>query len=316
MRRCIVITGATGFIGSAVTAELLARGHHVTVLTRPGSDVSRLIKSSDCQVIRSEFLSGEAIRQTLGRTAPDTFIHCAWRGVGGAERNASWQITGNLRLTLDALELAKAVGCRHWLSLGSQAEYGNANRQIKEDSPLNPTTLYGRAKLLAGQAALAYCEAEGIRGAVLRVFSTYGPGDSPGWFVPYIIREFLAGRSPALTKCEQVWDYLYVTDAAKAIVSAVENQITGVFNLGSGRAQSLRTVVEMIRDELSTEIGAEYGAVPYRPDQVMHLEADISSLVEATGWNPLTPLNFGLRTTIAFEKEKFNVAPHVTTYNG
>lgn len=307
MKSRIIITGASGFIGSAIVAELILRGHHVIALVRPDSDLSRLHEYSQCQIVSCASLAGVEARSALGQYKPDVFVHCAWRGVGGADRNSSWQITDNLRLTLDALELAKALGCGYWLSLGSQAEYGNGNCRMSEASPTTPTTLYGRAKLIAGQAALAYCDAEGMAGSVLRVFSTYGPGDSPSWFIPYIIQEFLNGRSPSLTRCEQIWDYLYVTDAARAVALVLEKRAAGVFNLGSGSVQPLRNIVEAIRDELMTANEAKYGAVAYRADQVMHLEADVSLLTQAVGWTPSVPFNVGLESTIAFEKRRHKI---------
>jgi len=296
----VVLTGATGFIGSAVAAELLARGHAVFALTRPESDLSRLKRFGGWNGISCDSWRDSVVKKNLLTVSPDTFVHCAWQGVVGAERNAAWQITTNLRITSDALELAKAVGCSHWVSLGSQAEYGNLNHRISEACPLRPTTVYGKAKLIAGQAALAYCDAEGMKATIMRVFSTYGPGDAPSWFIPYIIREFSAQRAPKLTACEQLWDYLYVTDAARAIVSVVETRAVDVFNLGSGRAVQLRAVVELIKKEMNVTEEPDFGAVQYRPDQVMCLEADITRLTQATGWTPTVSLESGIRNTVKF----------------
>ncbi len=302
----IVITGATGFIGAATVTELLARGHEVYVLLRPSSNSARLKVVHGWHPVECEFWGSLEVVRELAARQPSVFVHCAWQGVGGTERNASWQMTANLRLTADALELAKKIGCSQWVSLGSQAEYGNLNQRIVESSPTKPTTLYGKAKLIGTEVAQAFCEAEGIKGAVLRVFSTYGPGDAPAWFIPYIIRELMAGRAPELTACEQRWDYLYVDDAARAIASVVESRAAGVFNLGSGVARPLRDTVEIIRRELGGTLSPTFGAVPYRPDQVMWLEADITRLSQATGWRPSTSLESGIKATVAFARTNRN----------
>ena len=233
---------------------------------------------------------------------PKVFIHCAWRGVLGGVRNEAYQISENVPLTIKAVELAHASGCRQWIGLGSQAEYGNLNRRLDESAPTTPTTAYGRAKLAAGIAALGLAETLGLRGAWLRVFSTYGPGDAPQWLIQHVVREFLAGRTPQLTRCEQLWDYLYVADAARAIVSVANGETTGVFNLGSGRAVVLKELIETIRKIIGSTVEPDYGAVPYRPDQVMHLEADIGKLQAATGWFPTTSFEAGLRATVAAVK--------------
>jgi nucleoside-diphosphate-sugar epimerase len=236
---------------------------------------------------------------------PDVFIHCAWRGVGGQERNAEFQLAENLPFTRASVELAAATGCRQWVGLGSQAEYGNANRILDETAPTQPTTLYGQAKLAAGNESLALCAKKNLAAAWLRIFSTYGPGDHPHWMIPHVIREFLNGRPPQVTKCEQLWDYLFVADAARAITSVADGNISGVFNLGSGDAPSLKSILEIIRAETGAAVSPAYGAVPYRSDQVMHLQADISKLTAATGWKPQVSLEVGLRDTVAHEKKIF-----------
>ena len=297
MSKKIVITGATGFIGAAIAREFLKNGDHVTVLIRTSSNVSRLSEIYDLiNFVTYDRLKD--VRSSFGLDA-DIFIHCAWRGVAGSDRNEAFQFIDNIPLAIESVDLAARFGCTRWIGLGSQAEYGNLNNRIDENSLTSPTTAYGRAKLTSGIAALGLCEAFNISGSWLRVFSTYGPDDAPHWFVPYVIREFLANRTPKLTKCEQMWDYLYVEDAARAIVSvAYQNDATGIFNLGSGSSHSLKTCVEIIRETLKTDLIPEYGAIPYRADQVMHLEADISRLSKKTGWVPLVSLQDGLVRTL------------------
>jgi nucleoside-diphosphate-sugar epimerase len=300
----VAITGATGFIGSAIVSELLRAGHEVTVLLRPGSNPERLASLEGFATITYSRLLDESTVRTLESQSPEVFIHCAWRGVAGGERNEPFQITDNIPSTLNAVELAAAAGCRQWIGLGSQAEYGNQNRRMDEATPLRPTTLYGKSKLAAGVAALALCEARKLAGAWLRVFSTYGPGDAPHWFIPYVIQEFIAGRAPRLTRCEQRWDYLFVADAARAVAAAANGATSGFFNLGSGSARPLKQVIETIRTELQSPLQPEYGAIAYRPDQVMHLEADITRLTAATGWRPQVSLEEGIRATVAFERRR------------
>lgn len=282
-----VITGASGFIGSAAAADLLASGHEVTALLRADSSPERLRILRGIQTIQYDHLDEPATAAALKATRPDVFLHCAWRGVGGQDRNEPFQVKDNILLSMDSVSLAAAAGCRRWIGLGSQAEYGNQNRRLDEEAPVRPTTLYGRAKLASGIACLALAEARGLSAAWLRVFSTYGPGDSPHWFLQYVLREFRAGRSPDLTLCTQLWDYLHVADAARAITAtATTSTATGNFNLGSGVARPLRFWIDLLREATGALCEPNYGAVPFRPDQIMHLEADISRISSITGWVP------------------------------
>ena len=295
-----VITGACGFIGAATTRELLASGARVTALLRPESNRARLAPGSGLGILQYTSLADPETAASLKATQPDVFIHCAWRGVSGADRNEAFQVGDNVRMSLDAVELAAAAGCQRWIGLGSQAEYGNQNRRLNEEAPLRPTTLYGKAKLAAGIACLALCEAQGLSGAWLRVFSTYGPGDSPRWLLPFVLGEFRAGRSPELTLCTQLWDYLHVDDASRAISAiAVAHGISGNYNLGSGTARPLRHWIDLLRQVTGTQLEPRYGRIPFRPDQVMHLEADISRLSAATGWKPIVSATSGIASLVA-----------------
>ena len=139
-----------------------------------------------------------------------------------------------------------------------------------------------------------------MRWAWLRLFSVYGPDDNPGWLIPGIISQLLEGKEPPLTPGTQKWDYLHIRDAAEAVVAAaVSDKAQGIFNLGSGQPIAVRTIAETIRDLIDPTLPLGFGQVAFRPDQVMHLEADITRLKAATGWQPRTSLRDGLAETIA-----------------
>lgn len=295
----IALTGATGFIGSAVLKQLINDGHEAVVLLRNESNTERIKVVSKYQTVYYQNLYQNELKETLAAYNPDAFIHIAWKGVGGNDRNEQFQITENLPFTLQSVELAHAVGCKHWIGIGSQAEYGNPNRKVAEIDTTLPTTLYGKAKLASCWAALGLSESLNMKGSWIRVFSTYGVGDEPTWFIPYIISELKKGKTPKLTKCEQLWDYLYVDDAARAILSVLYEEMAGIFNIGSGQTISLKSVVELIKQNINPDITVDYGAVPYRPDQVMHLEADTSKIRQLTGWIPEITMEEGLKRMIA-----------------
>lgn len=294
----VVLTGATGFIGSAVLASLLAAGRRVIILRREASNLQRITHLDGYETVIAERYDEPELADTLAAHRPSAFIHCAWNGVAGQERNAAYQITENVPTVIETVKLAARVGCTQWIGTGSQAEYGNLNAIISEDARPQPTTLYGKAKLASSIATLALCEAYGICGTWVRVFSTYGPWEADHWFVPYLMREFAAGKAPKLTRCEQLWDYLFVTDAAEAITQLIQARCEGVFNLGSGTATPLRQIVKTTQRLMQVDVNPEFGAVPYRADQVMHLQADISKLHKATGWHPVVSMEEGIRRSI------------------
>jgi nucleoside-diphosphate-sugar epimerase len=229
---------------------------------------------------------------------PDVFVHMAWTGVMGNDRNALTQWR-NVPEALELVEMASRVGAKHWIGLGSQAEYGPCQNKIDETTNTRPTTLYGVSKLAACTLSERLCQELGLRHAWLRLFSSYGPADNSEWLIPYLIKALLAGQKPSLTRAEQLWDYIYIEDVASAIEAVIKDQAaTGIFNLGSGQALSLRFIIEKIRDLIDPKLPLGFGDIPYRSDQVMHLEADISRLKKVTGWSPNFVFDVAIEKTV------------------
>ena len=298
----VFVTGAGGFIGSRVVSQLQKDGHDVAVLSRPTSNLSRLEASRNLVRIPVTHSGLELTDQEIAplkQFSPDAFIHLAWAGVGNGARNDSSQLE-NIGMTRAMVELAARLGAQHFVGLGSQAEYGPCEGAIAENQGLEPTTLYGAAKASAFLVAGALCKLKEVEFSWIRVFSTYGPGDEPYWMVQQVARDLLAGETPKLTRGSQKWDYLYVDDAAKAIALVATNcEGVGAVNLGSGTAVTIREIVEVIRDKVNPSIPLVFGQVPFRPDQVMHLEADISKLSTAIKWQPEVSLTKGLENTVS-----------------
>lgn len=307
LRQKILVTGATGFIGAAVARQLVQEGRDVALTLRPNTNTHRITDLLNHVTIIHADLNDPSLDANLFTAfSPDAAAHLAWSGVHGSDRNNPAQIE-NVPATVALYRAVTATGCRRIVALGSQAEYGPCANRASESTPTNPTTIYGAAKLATFWLLNRMAAVDGVSAAWLRLFSSYGPGDHPNWMIPYLINTLLRRERPALTQCEQLWDYIYVDDAAAAVVALIDNDAQGPFNLGSGEAQPLRKIVETIRDQIDPALPLGFGEVPYRPDQVMHLEADINRLRSATGWAPKMSLEEGLARTINhFRKAKLD----------
>ena len=306
--RCL-ITGASGFLGAALVPKLLERGHSLAVLIRSSSKLNRLEPFlSQLEIFYGDLLHlGSGIHSNGSQSdlgTVDAVFHLAWPGVTAEFRNHPDQIRKNLIATLELWELARSAKCKVWIGVGSQAEYGMVHSVLREDTPTFPVTAYGVAKLAAGLATAKMSELCGMRHVWLRLLSAYGPGDHKRHMIPSVINAFLSGRRPALTLGEQVWDYIYVDDVGEALCAVLETETSGIYNLGSGTATTLQSVVERIRDLIDPRLPIGFGDVPYRPDQVMFLEADISNLRTAASWQPRTSLAEGLAQTVAWTRRR------------
>lgn len=297
----IFVTGATGFLGSYVVTDLIDQGHDVAVLLRPGARPWRLAAKLDrLTVIGGALDDLAALASGLRSFRPDAVVHMAWRGVGNNDRNNTDQAR-NVVDTVELIDLAADADATIFVGAGSQAEYGPYDRAIVESDPPKPTTLYGIAKLASCLMAERRCAERRLRFAWLRIFSIYGPKDNDSWLIPSLIRTLRAGGHMALTGCEQRWGFLHARDAAAAVRLVLANPAAeGVYNLGSPKAPPLRETVTRLRDHIGAgDLG--FGEVPYRPDQVMVLAADVTRL-EGLGWSPAIGLEQGLRETIAWSQ--------------
>lgn len=293
MIKSIIVTGATGAVGSAVVRRALANGNRVTSIVHQGSKrLGNLPQDDNLKIVECN-LSEYKNLQLEGKY--DALIHLSWEKTFGVSRDDAEVQTRNIQYTLDAVQLAHRCGCSVFVGAGSQAEYGVQSVDLTPDLPVKPESGYGIAKYAAGKLSAMLCKSLGIRQCWARILSVYGPNDGENSLISYLIREFKAGNSPQLTKCEQMWDYLYADDAGDAILAVAEKGIDGkAYPLGSGNGRKLSEYVNDIREVINPEVEVQFGAKNYYPHQPMHLVADISELTEDTGWVPLMSFEEGI----------------------
>lgn len=294
----VLLTGGGGFIGSHACRDLVHAGHAVAVLSRSRRPWRIDDLLGRIGLIQGDLADLEASAEQIRSFAPDAVVHAGWQGVGNQDRNAPGQVD-NIGWMADLMALVHEVGTRVFLGLGSQAEYGPKSDMIGPDDEPRPTTLYGEVKLAAGRIGASLARQYGMRFVWMRVFSTFGPTDHPYWMIPGLIGDLLDGKKPALTAGDQLWDFLFVEDAARAIRLALETDgAQGVYALGSGAAPRLRETIEAVRNAIDPALPLGFGDVPYRPDQVMRLQADTAALRRDLNWEPKVCLEDGLRRTV------------------
>ena len=291
----ICITGAGGMIGTALTEYALSQNAAVLALVRPGGKPMRLahpnLTVAACDL--SEL-------STFGSDLPcDGFVHLGWASTYGDARNDVRTQLRNIEYTLDAARLAKKLGCRAFVTAGSQAEYGLCGEPLRPDTPTNPRTGYGIAKLAAGQLARLLCAQLGMRHCHARILSVYGGADRAETIVSTCVDSMLRGEAPELTACTQIWDFLHVRDAARALYLMLENGRDGaVYPVGSGEGRPLREYVLEIRKLTGCTAEPQFGARSLASDAVRFLCADITSLTADTGFVPEVSFEQGILQTI------------------
>ncbi len=295
--RTAVVTGPTGAIGVALCEELLRRGCAVYAVCRPESPRAAAL-SEGVRRIFCDLSQIQRLPEIIGERC-DAFFHLGWTDTVGPGRDDMPAQIRNIGYTIDAVRAASDLGCRVFVGAGSQAEYGRVSSPLRPDTPAFPESGYGMAKLCAGQMSRVEARKSDVDHVWARILSVYGPHDGDSSMVMSTIRRLLAGERPALTAGEQIWDYLYAADAARALICMAERGADGaVYPVGSGEARPLRRYIEAIRDAVEPALPLGFGEIPYGERQVMHLSADISTLRADTGFAPAVRFEEGIRKTV------------------
>lgn len=298
----VIITGATSMIGVALIKECIKQKTYVAAVIRPDSVNRHRIPNSDLiQIVECDSSDIAQLSQRVSG-AYDCFFHLAWDGTTRALRNDVFIHEENIKHTLMAVEEADKLGCSCFVGTGSQAEYGRVSDVISPDTVTNPEYAYGIAKLAAGKLSQQHCLKLGLRFVWARIFSIYGEYDNSGTMIMYLINTLLDKQKPKLTNCEQLWDYLYCGDAARALYLAGETG-NGYYCIGSGTMRPLLEYVTIIKNAIDENLPLGIGEMPYAPQQVMRLCADISSLQNDTGFIQETDFATGIKNTVEWIRE-------------
>lgn len=289
----IAITGATSMLGVALTQEALAQGIKVVAIAR--KDSKSLYKlSPSCDI---EYASLDSYKDFSPKTHDcDAFFHLAWGSTFAYDRDQLYSQINNIRYTLDAIALAKKMGAKAFVGAGSQAEYGIATAPLNLKTPIDPQSGYGMAKFCAGKMANLMCKQLGIKCNWLRIVSTYGISQKSSAIIPTLIEAFEKNTCPPLTKCEQIWDFMYDKDCARAMLAVAQKGIEGkTYIIGSGVAKPLHDFVKITRDIINPNVKLEFGTKEYYPHQPMYLVADTKDLQNDLQFTAKTSFEEGIR---------------------
>lgn len=278
----IFLTGGTGFIGSHFLRQALAAGHQVTALRRSPASRPRIPLEPEPVWLDREMPD----TGTEHITGHDVFVHLAAAGV--SPQKADWatlfrvNVTESLALWLRAAE----AGVPRFVICGSCFEFGEAGERyefIPPDAPLEPTTAYAASKAAATMAAVALACERNLRMIVVRPFHTFGEGQHGTNFWPSLRRAAEAGENFAMTRGEQVRDFIPVTDVTRQILDVTVSQSLRAgeplcINIGTGIGTRLRDFAEHWWRYWKAKGELKVGALPDRSREPARYVADISKV--------------------------------------
>jgi len=297
--KTILITGATGFLGSHLASALVKEKFNVVALKRKTSSISRCNGFGE-KITWINIEETNELKKRISEFQPEILIHAAWSGVKASERDNREGQEININFLSSLLETIKGSSVKKIIAFGSQAEYGKFEGAIDENQPCRPDSVYGETKLKTLQLLKEFSENHKKEWYWLRLFSVYGPGEDKSWLIPSTINNLISGSEMKLSPCEQRYDYIYVKDFADGIIRVVnkkENE-SGVFNFSSGQSISIKDIVTFLENKLAPGKGIlKIGALPYRSGQVMHMQSISDKFFRTFDFCPAHTIYKGLEET-------------------
>jgi CDP-paratose synthetase len=287
----IVITGAGGFLGSALARRLGQMDHRIFLLVRNSTSLCRLQDISPFKIGRCE--SDPEINEFISDASPDVVIHTACC-YGRAGESPLQIIDSNIFFGISLLSAIK--------SLEKKVSFINTGTVLSRD-----VSFYALTKIQFEElgAYISSTPNQSIQFINIKLQHMYGPGDDPSKFTSYVINA-CKNNVPTLplTFGDQKRDFIYIDDVVDAYIKIIEggnnlNKIEKI-NLGSGIASRVRDFVETAHKLTNSKTELLFGKIPYRDNEEMSLVADIEPL-KRLGWIPKIDIKTGIKKTIEMD---------------
>lgn len=288
----ILITGASGFIGSSCLNLLKTKDFEVHALS---SKIRNNNEGNNIYWHKVNLTSHEEIKHIIEKVKPESLLHLAWdlsKDKYLNSENFTWVKTG-----IDLLRVFHEAGGKRCVISGTCAEYDWNNSELysEESTSLIPNSPYGLCKHASYLLTKSYCEQNNLSYSWARIFFAYGPGQNSKSLIPSIIDGFNKDTEIEILHSDLIRDYIFVDDIADALVALVENRLEGSINISSGSPISLKEIVLKIAQYFNKEHLVKFESKPADFDFVV---GDNSRLLNDMKWKPKNSLDEGLRKTI------------------
>ena len=270
------ITGASSFIGVELCRYLTDNGHQVIAMSRKENEqLNAIADRGNLQVLYADM---QNLTERVKDVKADVFVHLAWAGALLGQRDNQELQEGNIRFSLECVELSKQMGCKLYVDAGSQAEYGVVPGVITEETPCNPFSAYGKTKLQMYHETRELTATLGLKYIHLRILSVYGENDHPNTLIISSLKKLKANEPIEMRSGGQKWNYVYVKDAARQIgmlsLNAVESSSfkCEVYNIASNDTRRLQDFVTVMKEITGSNSELIFGG--YNSEKDMNLNPD------------------------------------------
>lgn len=295
-----IVSGANGFVGSAVTRELASHGVEVIALVREGSD-SRVRDIPSVQAVPFDLSDPLSLLDSVKERGFDAFYHFAWEGSAGERRADAGLQLDNAGWTVDCLRLARELGCARFIGAGSIMEQETMLAASSQGGRPGTGYIYGAGKLAAHAMCKSVAADIGIDLIWAMITNAYGPGELSPRMVNTAIRKCLRGEPPQFTSGTQNYDFVYIDDVAKAFRLIGENGRPFYdYRITSSHARPLREFLLEMREAIAPDLDFLFGDVPFTGISLPLSEFDGSLAREHAGFAAEVGFGEGCRRTRDF----------------
>ena len=301
----VILTGATGYIGKRAIRHLLDNGFSVHAVTTKSLD-DKTIK--DLFWHRTNLLDPAATKALIETVRPTHLLHFAWY----VEHGKFWNADENLDWLQASLYLAKTfveTGGKRMVTAGTCAEYDWTSKSpFKEyKTPWYSQTIYGASKIALSSTLEAYAKYYDFDFASGKYFSVYGEDESPNRLIPSVVRALIENKPAETSHGNQIRDFLFVEEIAKAFVALLESDVRGAVNIASGEGVRLKEIVREIAEIIGKPELLRIGALPSPQSEPPEIVADTTKLREEVGWRKEHNLKEGLAETVNYWKKYYEI---------
>ncbi len=298
MKMNVIVTGASGFIGKHLIEQLLKKNYEVYALS------SHPLIDSSLSGLHNIKISYDDWNVNLPNIPYEAFFHLGWAGVDNKDKNNKELQLSNINSSVKALDLAYSLNVKKFIGAGTVAEYALQEDLIDYKIKQAPNDLYGACKTSCHYIleSIARQRNQGFIWTIIP--SSFGPGRSSDNILTYTIESLLKGESPRYGKLEQIWDFLYISEVARALVLILEKgKDNCLYGIGSGEFHSLKYYIEIIHSVIDSSIPLKIGEIKESKSAISSC-VNIFKLQQDTGFVPKVSFEDGIKKTIEYYKNQ------------
>ena len=303
--RTTLVTGAGGFIGSALVDALLRTGHDIAALDRDESRLARLTRHPDAgrlRVLLVDITNPRAVADAVAESKPTSVVHlAALHLIAECEARPRESVAVNIDGLLNVLSAADRSPAEFLLFASSADVYAPSKAPLAESEPARPSSVYGATKLLGERLVAEWADrGSGRRATSMRIFNVYGAGDSNPHVIPDIVERLRLGRAIQVGNVESMRDFIHVDDLVAVMCRALDSSAApAVINAGTGRATSIAQLLDTLQKLVDRPFTWVSDPSRIRANDRRCLHADVSELASFLPRFGPRPLETGLAGVLA-----------------